>query len=51
MDIQIATSTISDISTYVATTVSSLWVVIMLVISIPLSFYIIRKIIQMFPKR
>lgn len=51
MIIEISSTTVSDISSAVSGTITSLWVVIVLVISVPLSFYIMRKLAQMFPKR
>lgn len=51
MIIEIATSTILDISSNVSNTIESLWGVILLVISVPLAFYVMRKIIQLFPRR
>lgn len=51
MTIDIATNTVSEISNAVSSTITSLWSVILLVISIPLAFYVMRKIIQMFPRR
>ena len=51
MDITIPSNIVTDISASVTGTVESLWVLIILIISIPLSFYVLRKIIQLFPKR
>lgn len=51
MIIEVATSTILDITQNVSGIVESLWSIILLVISVPLAFYVIRKITQLFPKR
>lgn len=51
MTIEIATSSVQDIGQAVTGTIESLWPVIILVISVPLAFYVMRKIAQMFPKR
>jgi len=42
---------ITDVTAQIGTLVSDLWVVIALVVGIPLAFYIIKKVIGLFPKR
>jgi hypothetical protein len=51
MGIEISTTTTADIGAYVSANVTGLWPVILLIISIPLTFYILRKIQQIFPSR
>lgn len=42
---------VTDLTAQVSTLVADLWVVIALIIGIPLAFYIIKKVIGLFPKR
>lgn len=42
---------VTDLTAQVSTLVTDLWVVIALIIGIPLAFYIIKKVIGLFPKR
>ena len=41
----------SDLTANVADSVDSVWVIALVVIAIPLAFYILRKVIGLFPKR
>jgi len=50
MDIQVPENIITDISSSVGTTINNLWVLIVLIVSIPLAFYILRKIVMLFPR-
>jgi len=51
MIIEIGTSTIADLQTMVSATFESLLPFVAILIAIPLSFYVIRKVIALFPKR
>lgn len=51
MNITIATSTVSDLQSQVSSTFGSLIPFVVVLIAIPLTFYVIRKIIALFPKR
>lgn len=42
---------VADLTANISTLTSDLWVVIALVIGIPLAFYVIKKVIGLFPKR
>lgn len=42
---------ITDITASISTLVGDLWVVIALVVGVPLAFYVIKKVIGLFPKR
>lgn len=42
---------VTDVTANISTLTSDLWVVIALVIGIPLAFYVIKKVIGLFPKR
>ena len=42
---------VTDLTENISTLTSDLWVVIALVIGIPLAFYVIKKVIALFPKR
>jgi len=42
---------IADVTANIGTLVGDLWVVIALVVGIPLAFYVIKKVIGLFPKR
>lgn len=42
---------VDDLTANISTLTSDLWVVIALVIGIPLAFYVIKKVIGLFPKR
>ena len=41
---------VADLSANVSSAVDSVWVVALLAVSIPLAFYIIRRVIGLFPK-
>ena len=49
--ITLPTGAVGDIVDNIGILFSDLWVVIAIVIGIPLAFYLIRKVIQLFPKR
>lgn len=49
--ITLPTGAVGDIVENIGILFSDLWVVIAIVIGIPLAFYLIRKLIQLFPKR
>jgi len=51
MDITIGSSTISDLQDMVSSTFTSLLPFVAIIIGIPLTFYVIRKVIALFPKR
>jgi hypothetical protein len=51
MNITIATTTISLLSSSVSQTFSSLTPFIAVVIAVPLTFYGIRKVVALFPKK
>lgn len=40
----------SDLSANVVDSIDSLWVVALLALSIPLTFYIVKRVIGLFPK-
>lgn len=42
---------VSDITANISTLVTDLWVVIALIVGLPLAFYVIRKVVALFPKR
>jgi hypothetical protein len=42
---------VADVTANIGTLVTDLWVVIALVVGIPLAFYVIKKVIALFPKR
>jgi len=44
-------STVSDLSANVGSTVTSVWVLVAIALGIPLAFYIIRKVISLIPKK
>jgi hypothetical protein len=44
------TSVASDLSANVVSSIDSVWVVALLAVSIPLAFYIIKRVIGLFPK-
>jgi len=48
---EVPANIVTDISSSVANTIDNLWSIIILMVSIPLAFYILRKILAMFPKR
>jgi hypothetical protein len=41
---------VTDITASIGTMVTDLWLVIALVVGLPLAFYVIRRIIGLFPK-
>lgn len=41
----------ADLTANVASAVDSVWVIALLAVSIPLAFYIIRRVIALFPSR
>lgn len=49
--ITLPSSAIADVTANISTLTSDLWVVIALVIGVPLAFYVIKKVIGLFPKR
>lgn len=51
MNITVGTSTIADLQGMVSSTFGSLLPFVVVLIAIPLTFYVIRKIIALFPKR
>lgn len=42
---------VADVTANIGTIVTDLWVVVALVVGIPLAFYVIKKVIGLFPKR
>jgi len=50
MTLAIPSTIISDLSTAVSGTFESLGVLIALMVSIPLAFYILRRVLSLFPK-
>jgi len=40
----------TDLSANVVSSIDSVWVVALLALSVPLAFYIIRRVIALFPK-
>lgn len=49
--IELPATAVADLTSYLGTLFSDLWVVIALIIGLPLGFYIINKVISMFTKR
>lgn len=49
--INVPTNIIGDLASSTAQTANVMWPFILLVVSIPFAFYIIRKIITLIPKR
>lgn len=49
--LSVPTTIVTDLISMTQDTVASLWSVILLLISVPLSFYIVRRTIGLFPKR
>lgn len=49
--ITLPNTAVADLTENISTLTSDLWVVIALVIGIPLAFYVIKKVIGLFPKR
>lgn len=42
---------VTDLTAMIGTMTTDLWVVIALIIGLPLAFYVIKKVIGLFPKR
>jgi len=51
MEITIASGTLADLQNMVSSTFTSLVPFVAIIIAIPLTFYALRKIIALFPKR
>lgn len=51
MNIVIATTTVGDLQSSVSSTFTSLLPLIAIVIAVPLTFYGIRKVVALFPKK
>jgi len=49
--IELPLTAVADVTAQIGTLVTDLWVVIALIVGIPLGFYIIKKVIGLFPKR
>jgi len=44
------TAAVADIGTGVSSSIDSIWVLVVVAVAIPLGFYIIHRIIGLFPK-
>jgi len=51
MIVQIGTSTLISLQGMISSTFSSLLPLIAIVIAVPMTFYVIRKIVALFPKK
>jgi len=51
MTITVPSNIVTDLQDAVSGGVNSLWPVIVLIIAVPLSFYFLRKLIALFPKK
>ncbi|MDD2227714.1 MAG: hypothetical protein PHH71_03980 [Clostridia bacterium] len=49
--IELPLTAVADVTAQIGTLVTDLWAVIALIVGIPLAFYIIKKVIGLFPKR
>lgn len=49
--IELPLTAVADLTANISTLLTDLWVVIALVVGIPLAFYVIKKVIALFPKR
>lgn len=49
--ITLPTTAMADITSYIGTLSSDLWLIIALAIGLPLAFYVIRKLPTLVPKR
>ena len=50
MTLTVPTSTVSDLANATSFTFNSLFAIVILMISVPVAFYIMRRILAMFPK-
>jgi hypothetical protein len=42
---------VTDVTSYIGTLVTDLWVFIALAVGVPLAFYVIKKLVALIPKR
>jgi len=49
--IDLPLTAVADITANISTLLTDLWVIIAAVVGIPLAFYVIKKVIGLFPKR